>query len=198
MAPDTWIFAISFDENGRPIPFYITTYGAPYDDRGIKDFVDLDPGSPVLLQQNGSRMSPASQIESTVYITTAYHQRGDYWYRVDGPHGSIVFSVFERWDRLPNSQPQRVASSPDLAKLASDYGNDPQSGIPAERLDCKLQSVSVIVQDTKAGRHIKVDSYPDDRLLGLRRRTPVTLTGIRRWASGTCDATILWAGSDTR
>lgn len=211
MAPDTWLLAISFDENGRPIPFYMTTYGAPYDDHGIKDFVDLDPGSPVLLQQNGSRMSPASQIESTVYITTAYHQRGDYWYRVDGPHGSIVFPVFERWDRLPNSQPQRVASSPDLAKLASDYGNDPQSGTEArivglddhgihtERLGCQLKSVRVIVNNRFAGRQIEVGFYPLDpsKLLPriARRRSLVTLTGIRRGPDdGACDATILWAG----
>jgi hypothetical protein len=61
MAPDTWIVAISFDENGRPVPFYMTTYGAPYDKQGIKDFVDLDPDGPVLLQQSGSKTGLGSE-----------------------------------------------------------------------------------------------------------------------------------------
>ncbi len=209
MAPDTWIVALSFDEHGRPIPFYMTTYGAPYDEQGIKDLVDLDADGPVLLQRNGSRTNLGSQIESAVYFTTAYQQRGDYWYRADGRHGSNVFPIFEKWALLQNSQPERVASSPDLVQLRSDYGNNPKSGIEtrivglddrgihAEQLRCELQFINVIVQDSQAGRQIEVGYARDSgELLPeiARRRARVTLTGVRRWPDNrTCDASTVWA-----
>lgn len=214
MAPDTWIVAISFDEQARPIPFYTTTYGAPYDNRGIKDLIDLDADGPVLLQQDWIETNWARDTRSGYFITTAYHRRGDYWYRTDGQHGSNTLPVFEKWSLLPNSQPQRVASSSDLARLVSDYGNDPQSGTEArivgfddrgihtEHLGCSLQSISVIVYDSEAARQIEVVAYPNDqdKLLQriARRRSLVALTGMRRWPQSACDATILWAGIEGR
>ena len=54
MAPDTWILALSFDDRGRPVPFYVSTRSA-YDARGIKDLLNLDTDGPVLSSNPGWR-----------------------------------------------------------------------------------------------------------------------------------------------
>ena len=41
MAPSTWLLILSFDERGRPVPFYLVGR-AHYDSQGIADVLNLD------------------------------------------------------------------------------------------------------------------------------------------------------------
>jgi hypothetical protein len=125
MAPTTWILALSFDEQAKPVPFYVPGYAA-YDRKGIIDLLNLDGTGPELLQQNWEETMPGER--SGFYITTLYQQRGIYWYRIDGQHGTRTFPLYEKWTHLPNKQPQLVAA-PELSSWLTDYGNDPRSGI---------------------------------------------------------------------
>ena len=70
--PVTWILALSFDELGRPVPFFVTTHGS-YDAGGIQDVLDLDGTGPELLVQSywGNIMD-----DPGYYVTTLYRQRG--------------------------------------------------------------------------------------------------------------------------
>jgi hypothetical protein len=215
MAPGSWIVVLSFNKQARPNPFYLNTYNG-YDREGITDLLDLDERGPELLQQDWMETNRARDTRSGYFITAAYLEQGDYWYRADGHHGSNVFPLFEKWALLPNSRPQRVAASVSLAKLTSDYGNDPRSGhdarivglddhgIHAEHLDCELQSINVIVKDSQRGRVIEVGHFyasdPGKLLPELARlRARVTFTGLKRWpGSRTCDATIAWANVQGR
>jgi hypothetical protein len=94
-------------------------------------------------------------------------QRGIYWYRVDGRHGARSFPLYEKWVNLPNTPPQLV-DAPELPNWLSDYGNDPQSGIRSrilsidnhgihtgKELGCELQSIGLVVEDSKNGRQIE-------------------------------------------
>jgi len=209
MAPGTWIVALSFDEQARPVPFYLNSYGA-YDDKGITDLLDLDPTGPVLLQQDWLETNWAPHTRSGFFITAAYQQRGNYWYRADGRHGSNVFPVFEKRALLPNNLPQRVEFSTAFTNMLSDYGNDPRTGIKArivglddrgihtEQLGCELQFINVIVEDSRTGREIDADRFsardPGRPLPEIaRRRARVALTGLKRWPDDRkCDATIIW------
>ena len=109
-----------------------------------------------MLQQDWVETNRAPDTRSGYFITAAYIEQGNYWYRADGRHGSNVFPAFEKWALLPYSGPQRVAPPVSLAKLTSDYGNDPRAGTDArivgvddhaihtEHLDCELQSINVM------------------------------------------------------
>lgn len=215
MAPGTWIVVLSFNKQDRPNPFYLNTYNG-FDQEGITDLLDLDERGPELLQQDWVETNRAPDTRSGYFITAAYLEQGDYWYRADGRHGSNVFPAFEKWALLPNSGPQRVAASESLAKLTSDYGNDPRAGADArivglddhgihtEHLDCELQSINVIVNDSQRGREIEVGHfYAGDpgKLLPevAHRRARIIFTGLRRWPDNrTCDATTAWAHVEER
>jgi hypothetical protein len=116
---------------------------------------------------------------------------------------------------LPNSRPHRIAASAQVVQLASDFGNDPQSGIQTtivgiddrgihtEDLGCTLQTVRVIVNNTEESRQVEVGLYPfvPGKMLPkiAHRHAQVLLTGLRRWDDHhTCDAAILWVGFDAR
>ncbi len=170
MAPGTWIVVLSFDKQARPNPFYLNTYNG-YDHQGITDLLDLDKRGPELLQQDWVETNRVPDTRSGYFITAAYIEQGNYWYRADGRHGSNVFPAFEKWALLPYSGPQRIAASESLAKFTSDYGNDPRAGTDArivgvddhaihtEHLDCELQSINVIVNDSQRGREIEVGHF---------------------------------------
>ena len=209
MAPDTWILVLSFDEQGRPIPFYVTTSHADYDSKGISDILNLDGTGPELLQQNwgGPNWMPGER--SGYYITTLYQQRGIYWYRVDGQHGARSFPLYEKWVNLPNTRPKLV-DAPELSSWLSDYGNDPRSGIRSrilsidnhgihtgKELGCELQSIGLVVEDSKTGRQIEVD-YSGTLLPDIARaKLTATFTGVNRWPrTNLCVASAVWAGKE--
>jgi hypothetical protein len=75
MAPDAWIFILSFDDQARPVPFYVTGRAA-YDRKGIRDLLNLDGTGPQLLQQSWAETHWMPDARSGYYITTLYEQRG--------------------------------------------------------------------------------------------------------------------------
>ena len=212
MAPDSWILVLSVDEQGRPIPFYVTTSHADYDSKGISDILNLDGTGPELLQQNwgGPNWMPGER--SGYYITTLYQQRGIYWYRVDGQHGARSFPLYEKWVNLPNTRPKLV-DAPELSSWLSDYGNDPQSGIRSRilsiykhgihaepKLGCELEFIDLVVEDSKSGRQIEAGySIASSPLLAeiAHDRLPVTFTGVNRWPrTNLCVASAVWASKE--
>lgn len=212
MAPDTWILVLSFDEQGRPIPFCVTTSHADYDSKGISDVLNLDGTGPELLQQNWEETDWMPGERSGYYITTLYQQRGLHWYRTDGQHGARTFPLYEKWVNLPNTHPQLV-EAPELSSRLSDYGNDPQSGIHSRilsidkhgihtgpELGCELQAIGLIVEDSRNGRQIEAgDSFESSPLLTeiAHDRLPVTLTGVNRWPrTNLCVASALWVSKE--
>jgi hypothetical protein len=211
MAPDTWILVLSFDEQRRPVPFYVIGYAA-YDSNGISDLLNLDGTGPELLQQNWEETDWMPGERSGYYITTLYQQRGIYWYRVDGQHGIRTFPLYEKWVSLPNTHPQLV-EAPELSNWLSDYGNDPRSGIRSRilsldkhgvhtgpELGCELESVGLVVEDSKNGRQIEAgNSSASSPLLTeiTRSRQPVTFTGVKRWpGTALCSASTVWASNE--
>ncbi len=210
MAPGSWLLAISFDEQGRPVPFYITGY-ATYDKTGVSDVVNLDGTGPELLQQNWEETHWMPDARSGYYITTLYRQRGLYWYRADGAHGTRTFPLYEKWAILPNTEPQLVAA-PELSSLLSDFGNDPSSGIRTRvlgldqrglqvgpELGCDIEFIDLVVEDSRAGRQVEAGYFYASNPGGLlpdiaRNRLSATFTGVNRWpGTNRCNASTVWA-----
>ena len=203
MAPGTWLLILSFDKRGRPVPFYIVGR-AHYDSRGIEDVLNLDGMGPEILQQDWVETNWMPDARSGYYITTLYQQSGLYWYRSDGRHGQSSFPLYEKWAIIANTKPESV-TGPGLPQgVLADYGNDPRAGVRARvqssdghqiqagsELGCKLDSVGLVVRDTRQGREMTVDpsSLPAD--------FQATFTGVRRWPnSDLCSASIMWAITD--
>jgi len=214
MAPDTWILALSFDERGRPIPFYVTSYSG-YDAQGIKDLLDLPAIGPVLLQQTWLETNWNPDARSGYYVTTAYLQRRAYWYRTDGQHGTRAFPLYEKWVTLPNTRPEIVAAPGLAGEQPADYGNDPRSGIRATLLGvdehgihtgadlgCELEFIDLVINDSRIGREIEAGyfyaSSPGTLLPKIaRKRRSITLTGLRRFPkSSTCTASVVWSTAE--
>jgi hypothetical protein len=104
-------------------------------------------------------------------------------------------------------------AAPELSGWLADYGNDPRSTVRARilnvdehgirvgpELDCELQSIGLIVEDSRTGRQIEAGYSPaSSPLLSdiARASLPATFTGVKRWP-GTyqCDALIVWAGKE--
>jgi len=203
MAPGTWLLILSFDEQGRPVPFYIVG-PATYNSQGIGDVLNLDGTGPELLQQDWVETNWMPDARSGYYVTTLYQQRGLYWYRADGRHGERTFPLYEKWAILPGTKPELVAGPTVPQSLLADYGNDPRGGVRSSvhssdgrrlqvgsGLGCKLDSVSLVVQDTRKGREIATipSTLPDN--------FQATFTGVRRWPnSDLCSASIMWATAE--
>jgi hypothetical protein len=211
MAPDTWILVISFDVNGRPVPFYFTTYSG-YDSDGIKDALDLDGTGPELLQQSWSGIDSKAGTRSGFYITTLYQRRGSYWYRADGRHGSATFPLCEKWTDLPDAKPQLVAAPPEVRQRRVDLSNDPASGVRTKivslddsgvrtgpEIDCVVESAGLVVMDSPSMQAIEVvsTSFPGTMLPRLARaQLAVTLTGVSHRRRGVCGVSAIWVSSE--
>lgn len=209
MAPTTWILAISFNEQRRPVPFSMVTYSS-YDEHGIKDLLQLDSTGPVLLQQSWLETHLKADTRSGYYVTTAYRQRGVYWYRTDGVRGSIDFPAFEQWEMMPKTRPHLLFKPDAAQKWALDYGNDPDSGTrtmisnldangihTGPELDCELEFIDVVVSDSSAGREIEAGYFyatePGTLLPKLGHGNQATITGLNRWPNtNTCSAAVAW------
>jgi len=78
LAPTSHLFALTFDEKGRPVPFEADGYFQE-DARGVFDLLDLDrDGRAELLYMN---------FDDGYWITTIYEIEGGHWRRVEGAHG---------------------------------------------------------------------------------------------------------------
>jgi hypothetical protein len=200
--PGTWILALSFDQSGQPVPFFVTTHGG-YDAKGIEDVLDLDGRGPELLEQDywGNIMD-----DPGYFVTAFYEQRGLYWYRSDGRHGAHVFPAFEKWSVMWKDRPAELTTNPPSKRPVRDSSNDPSAGIQSKlmgaeatgvrvgpEVGCETVGVQVLVTDSADGRTI--DLQPDTVSLtrAARNQKGVVLTGLYRWPAGReCDASILW------
>ena len=203
MAPLTSLLILSFDERGRPVPFYVAGR-ASYGSKGIGDVLNLDGVGPELLQQDWVETNWMPDSRSGYYITTLYQQRGLYWYRADGQHGTRSFPLYEKWAILPGTKPELLPGPTFPPGLLADYGNDPRAGVRARvqssdgralrvgpELGCRLESVSLVVQDTRAGREIATNAS------NLPADFQATFTGVRQWPnSDLCSASIMWATTE--
>jgi hypothetical protein len=145
-APPTWILALSFDDSGRPVPFYFFTQGS------MEDLFNLDGKGPQLLQQDywGNFWE-----DPGYYVTTLYEKRGAYWQRADGRHGTHTFPTFEKWSVRWEKKPALLVPKPVTEHAVKDFSNDPERG---RRISLGVFDVGAI-QDTRA-RH---------RITGLER-----------------------------
>ena len=212
MSPSTWILVLSFDAQGRPVPFHVNTQDADFDKRGLANLLNLDGTGPELLQQDWQETNWMQDVVSGVFITSLYRQRGPYWYRADGRHGAITFPVLEKWAMVRKMRPQEVEKSEVSKLLKTNYSNDPASGIRTHfagldnhgihmspELGCVLENWDVVVRDSSNGREIETISFdphvPGQLLPEIARdRVPVTLTGVNKWpGSSGCTASIIWA-----
>ena len=212
MAPSTWIFVIAFDDQRRPVPFYITTQDADYDRSGIKELLNLDGTGPQLLQQEWEEVNWMPNARSGYFITSLYQQRGLYWYRSDRRHGEKKYPIYEEWAMVPKAKLKMVDPSTLPQDWSTDYTSDPATGVHTRiagldnrgihlgpELGCDLRSWNVVVRDSAAGRDIEAGYFHTKRpgrLLTLvsRDQMSVSLTGIKRWRDNRgCAASIIWA-----
>ena len=186
MAPQTWVMALSFDDQGRPVPFFVRTQHADYNEQRFKDVIDLNGKGPALVQQDWAETDWMPEAaHSGYYIVSLYQQRGLYWYRADGRHGNWAFPAYEKWASSPKPHSEQAQAQmksvffPNDAKLSSparpqpaDYSNDPRSGLHSRflRIDrngihlapeagCDLQSWDMVVRDSAKGREIEADFF---------------------------------------
>jgi len=114
LAPTQHLFALTFDEQGRPVPFEADGYFEE-DERGIFDLLDLDrDGRAELLYMN---------FDEGYWVTTLYEAEGGRWRRVEGAHGRRTYPLYTRFTNRPNRRPTvprpgRKPFTPDLSNAA--------------------------------------------------------------------------------
>jgi hypothetical protein len=195
-APSTWILALSFDDSGRPVPFYFFTQGS------MEDLLNLDGKGPQLLQQDywGNFWEDPGH-----YVTTLYEKRGVYWQRADGRHGTHEFPTFEKWSVQWGKKPAVLVPKPVTKHLVKDFSNDPERGVAVSKLThvhnqyfqtsvelgCKGFAPSVSVIDSGSGRRISLGVFDVGAIQNPRARHRIT--GLDRWPDGkNCSVAILW------
>ena len=114
LAPTRHLFALTFDEKGRPVPFEADGYFEE-DERGLFDLLDIDrDGRAELLYMN---------FDDGYWITTLYEVSGGRWRRVEGGHGRHTYPLYTRFTNRPNRRPAaprtgRNPFTPDLSNAA--------------------------------------------------------------------------------
>lgn len=114
LAPSSHLFALTFDEKGRPVPFEADGYFEE-DKRGVFDLLDIDrDGRAELLYMN---------FDDGYWITTLYEVQGGHWRRVEGARGRRTYPLYTRFTNRPNRRPTVPASGrkpfmPDLSNAA--------------------------------------------------------------------------------
>ncbi len=210
IAPQTWVFAFAFDAQGKPIPFFVSSY-SEYDENGLKDLLNLDGTGPQLIQQDWCDTHwdrSQTGMQSGLWLTTLYEQRNGYWYRNDGRHGLRTFPLYEKWSRWSPAQPQLVNNDSVPSRCTTDYGNDPAAGIKATishfddyefqsevNAGCRRFVASVVVRDSGRGREIEVEDPQVGPLLRAvaKARRPVALSGISKSTLPEhCGVAVLW------
>ena len=210
IAPQTWIFAFSFDAQGRPLPFFVSSY-SEYDANGLKDLLNLDGTGPQLIQQDWCDTHwDRSQVgmQSGLWLTTLYEQRNGYWYRNDGRHGLRTFPLYEKWSRWSPAQPRLVNNEDVPSRCTTNHGNDPATGMQAtishvdgygfqSKVDpeCARFVASVVVRDSDRGREIEVEDPQAGPLLQAiaSAHRPVVLTGMSKsMLPDHCEVAVVW------
>ncbi len=202
MGPATWILALSFDQIGQPVPFFVETHG------GIEDILDLDGTGPELLEQD---YQGNIRDDPGYYVTTLYQQRGVYWYRSDGRHGAHDFPTSEEWSVMWKDQLALLKTPAVFKRAVHDSSNDPAGGTKTRIIrvgvyedihvraesGCSIVTPSVIVWDTRAGRTIETEGLKPALKTLAESQASVVLTGLYHLHIETdCHASILWASTE--
>lgn len=114
LAPTSHLFALTFDERGRPVPFEADGYFRE-DARGLFDLLDTDgDGRAELLYMN---------FDDGYWVTTLYEAEAGRWRRVEGAHGRRTYPLYTRFTNRPNRRPTapgagRRPFTPDLSTSA--------------------------------------------------------------------------------
>lgn len=111
LAPSRHLFTLTFDAEGRPVPFEADGY---FDDgpRGVFDLVDLDgDGRAELIYMN---------YDDGYWITNLYEVSDARWRRIAGRHGRRAYPLYTRFTNRANRRPTtprrgRSPSAPDLS-----------------------------------------------------------------------------------
>jgi hypothetical protein len=113
LAPSSHIFTLTFDEQGRPVPFEADGY-FEYGEQGIFDLLDIDrDGRAELLYMN---------FDEGYWITTLYEVSGGRWRRLLGAHGRRTYPLYTRFTNRPNRRP--VAPKRGRHPFTPDLSND--------------------------------------------------------------------------
>ncbi|HJQ30698.1 MAG TPA: hypothetical protein VJ866_00885 [Pyrinomonadaceae bacterium] len=114
LAPTSHLYALTFDERGRPVPFEADGY---FEEKGgrVFDLVDLDrDGRAELIYMN---------FDDGYWITNLYEVAGARWRRVRGRHSARSYPLYTRFTNRPNRKPTtpkrgRHPFAPDLSNDA--------------------------------------------------------------------------------
>lgn len=113
LAPTHHLFALTFDEKGRPVPFEAEGYFEE-DARGVFDLLDID--------RDGRAELLYMSFGEGYWMTTLYEVEGGRWRRVEGTHGRRTYPLYTRFTRRPNRRPTtppgRKPFMPDLSNVA--------------------------------------------------------------------------------
>jgi hypothetical protein len=114
LAPTNHLFAITFDERGRPLTFEADGYFEEVDEK-IFDLVDLN--------QNGRAELIYMNYSDGYWITNIYEVRNARWQRVVGGHGTRVYPLYTRFTIRENHRPTtpkrgRHPFAPDLSNTS--------------------------------------------------------------------------------
>ena len=178
------------------------------DERGVEDVLNLDGTGPELLQQDyaGNIMD-----DPGYYITTVYQQRGVYWYRSDGVHGTHSFPAYEKWSVMWHGRPAVLVDHPPPGLQVRDWGNDPRNGVSTAMLrlgkmgglyvtpvsGCKYVTVGAPVADGPSGREIALRGFSPLFERPAKAHATVTLAGLYHWTDSECDASVAWTESSS-
>jgi hypothetical protein len=113
LAPTSHLFALTFDERGRPVPFEADGYFEEKNGR-VFDLVDLDrDGRAELIYMN---------FDDGYWITNLYEVGGARWRRIRGRHAGRSYPLYTRFTNRPNRKP----STPKRGRhpFAPDLSND--------------------------------------------------------------------------
>ena|GEM_PF-233830 len=111
LAPASHFFSLTFDGQGRPVPFGADGYFQD-SDKGIFDLVDLDrDGRAELIYMN---------FNDGYWITNLYEVRGARWRRISGQHDHRSYPLYTRFTYRSNRKiavpaAGRHPSAPDLS-----------------------------------------------------------------------------------
>lgn len=114
LAPTNHLFTLTFDEQGRPVPFEADGYFEE-DARGVFDLLDID--------RDGHAELLYMKFGEGYWVTTLYEAEGGHWRRVEGTHGRRTYPLYTRFTNRPNRRPTvppqgRKPFTPDLSNAA--------------------------------------------------------------------------------
>ena len=206
----TWILALSFDEAGRPVPFYITTYDGP-DAKGLRNLLQLGPADQVMLQTTwfeDQRRDDTARATLSLALTAGKACTGE---AATGCTAASRFPIFERYELMPGAESKRVpppdhegSSSLNWETIRSPackrpFSTGAEETLTQPGLGCELGAMDVVVADGPSGREIDATFSDSGRPGGLlqeivQRHSPVTITGLNR-GRGTeaCYAMVVWS-----